>query len=64
MNPRMGFALAHAQQSPLHDLERRGLQVDQEIHSSRSSGVGRGQFWEVVYRRAVRGCPSSRQATI
>jgi hypothetical protein len=30
VNPLMGFALAHAKQSPLHDLERIGLQVDQD----------------------------------
>jgi len=30
MNPLMGFALAHLEQPPLHDLERIGLQVDQD----------------------------------
>jgi hypothetical protein len=30
----MGFALAHAEQSPLHDLERIGLQVDQDQQQS------------------------------
>ena len=34
------------------------------IHSSRASGVGHGPFWSGVYRRAVRGGPSSRQADI
>jgi hypothetical protein len=30
MNPLMGFALAHPEQPPLHDLEGVGLQVDQD----------------------------------
>jgi hypothetical protein len=30
MNPLMGFALAHPEQPPLHDLQGIGLQVDQE----------------------------------
>lgn len=30
MNPLMSFALAHPKQPPLHDLERIGLQVDQD----------------------------------
>jgi hypothetical protein len=32
MNPLMGFALAHPEEPPLHDLERVGLQIDQEKH--------------------------------
>ncbi len=34
MNPLMGFALAHPEQPPLHDLERIGLQVDQDEQES------------------------------
>jgi hypothetical protein len=30
MNPPMGFALAHAEQAPLHHLEGVGLQVDED----------------------------------
>jgi hypothetical protein len=30
MNPLMSLTLAHAEQPPLHDLKRIGLQVDQE----------------------------------
>ena len=30
MNPLMRLALAHTEQPPLHDLERIGLQVDQD----------------------------------
>jgi hypothetical protein len=30
MNPLMSFALAHAKQPPLHDLERIGLQINQD----------------------------------
>src|SRR6266852_56379 len=33
-------------------------------NKSRSSGVGRGQFWYTVNRRAVRGFPSMRHAAI
>jgi hypothetical protein len=29
VHPLVGFALAHAEQASLHDLERIGLQVDQ-----------------------------------
>ena len=44
MNPRMGFALAHAKQSPLHGLERIGLQVDQD---TQQPILGRRQ-WAVL----------------
>jgi hypothetical protein len=30
MNPLMGFALDHPEQAPLHHLERRGFEVDQD----------------------------------
>jgi hypothetical protein len=40
----MGFALAHAKQSPLHDLERIGLQVDQD---TQQPILGRRQ-WAVL----------------
>jgi hypothetical protein len=30
MNPLMGFALTHAEESSLHDLERIGLQIDED----------------------------------
>jgi hypothetical protein len=29
VNPLIGFALAHAEQAPMHHLARRGLEVDQ-----------------------------------
>src|SRR5713101_1871284 len=32
--------------------------------NSRSSGVGKGQFWYTVNRRAVRGCPSRRHTAL
>ena len=47
MNPLMGFALAHAKQSPLHDLERIGLQVDQD---KQQPILGGGQ-WTVLVGR-------------
>ena len=50
MNPLMGFALAHAKQSPWHDLERIGLQVDQD---TQQPILGRRQ-WAVL----VGGVPS------
>src|SRR5262249_52061828 len=34
------------------------------INSNRSSGVGKGQFWYTLKRRAVRGFPSRRHAAI
>ena len=40
MNPLMGFALAHPEQPPLHDLEGVRLQVDQD---EQQSIRGRGQ---------------------
>ena len=43
VNPLIGFALAHAEQPPLHHLEGVGLQVDQDKEQP-IFGVGRGQF--------------------
>jgi len=34
VNPLIGFALAHAEQAPLHHLERIGLEVDQNEEQS------------------------------
>jgi hypothetical protein len=34
------------------------------MNNNRSSGVGRGQFWYTLNRRAVRGFPSSRHAAM
>jgi hypothetical protein len=40
MNPRIGLALAHAEQPALHDVEQRGLQVEQ---NAQQPIRGRGQ---------------------
>ncbi len=56
MKPLMGFALAHAEQPPLHYLKRIGLQVDQD---KQQSVLGRGQGTVLVSRVPTGGAQSS-----
>jgi hypothetical protein len=51
MDPLMSLALAHAEQPPLHDLERIGLQVDQDTQQP----ILRRWQWTVLVGRVPAG---------
>jgi hypothetical protein len=51
MNPLMSLALAHPEQSTVHDLEGIGLQVDQD----KEQPVLRHRQWTVLVRRVAPG---------
>jgi hypothetical protein len=51
MNPLMGFALAHPEQPPLHDLEGVGFQVDQD----KQQPILGGRQWTVLVGRIPPG---------
>jgi hypothetical protein len=61
MNPLMGFALAHPEQPPLHDLERVRLQVDQD---KQQPILGRGQRAVLVRRVPASGARLSIEAPL
>jgi hypothetical protein len=51
MNPLMGLALAHPEEPPLHDLERVGLQVDQD----KQQPIFGGREWTALVGRVPPG---------
>ena len=53
MNPLIGFALAHAEQAPVHHLECIGLQVDQ----NEAQSIFRGRERTVLVDRELAGGP-------
>ncbi len=53
MNPLIRFALAHAEQASLHDLERRGFEVDQ----NKEQPIFRGRERTVLVDREPAGDP-------